>query len=80
MAKTGMEREHHPKHTSAQNGIGERVLRGTKRSEDVTNDKDKMKRLLNELLYGIAMVLSAGAVLVLIWMLLIGLFSVEVAK
>lgn len=39
-----------------------------------------MKRLLNELLYGLAMVLSAGAVLVLIWMLLIGLFSVEVAK
>ncbi len=34
-----------------------------------------MKRLLNELLYGLGMMLSAGAVLVLIWLGLIALFS-----
>lgn len=39
-----------------------------------------MKRFLNKILYGIGIMVSAAGVMVLIWMLLIALFSVEVAK
>ncbi len=45
-------------------------------SEVLTEDQSTiMKRLLNELLFGLGMMLSAGAVLVLIWLGLIALFS-----